>query len=83
MQTKTYTIEEIEEHKDAAKWNAEPCAPKVGDVVKGKKIVQTKCMSAFWFTENILMKKSKLAPNILAKQHESCATVLYLVVLEG
>ena len=76
------TFDEIPVHSDSEKWNDE------NPFIPGKEIERemgppftvkrSKCISAFWFTKEVLMKGDIFDPQLIMAQHPLCGTVLYV-----
>jgi hypothetical protein len=77
---KPLSFDDLEEHKDAAKWNP-GCPYNVGDKLPmGGEIKRIKCVSAFWITREFIMKgRSEELDPYPYIQHPTCPTVLFFV----
>ncbi len=81
------TFDDLPQHKDHEKWEAPgEGIPKIGDPVPLRgPIARVKCVSAFWLTENVIMKArmddllGADGKQLLYKQHPNCGTVLFFV----
>jgi len=83
----TLTFNDFQEHDRAKDHEQAPDFPVVGTVIPdgtgSAKVIRAKVVSAFWFTENILMKKEiEIDPTIRYKQKRTQPTVLFIVETE-